>query len=119
MAFLRRTSAIGRHSLRGSVAAGWGCLGVSSRPDVRVAQQRLKMQLTYSQTPKSTHLVNVSCITCHHDDRTFSHAGRPQVTCAVEGESDCDSSNGSLTLHVIERVRSVVGTRQDESGSKG
>ena len=41
------------------------------------------------------------------------------MTCAVEGEGDCDSPNGSLTLHVIERVRSVVGTRQDESGSKG
>ena len=41
------------------------------------------------------------------------------MTCAVEGERAGDSSNGSLTLHVIGRVRSVLGTGQDESGSRG
>ena len=39
------------------------------------------------------------------------------MTCAVEGEVACGSSGGSLTLHVTERVMSVLGTGQDGSGS--
>ena len=40
------------------------------------------------------------------------------MTCAVEGESDCDSCSGSLTLHATERVMSVLGTGEDESESR-
>ena len=40
------------------------------------------------------------------------------MTCAVEGESARDSSNGSLTFHVIERVGWVLGTGQDASWSR-
>ena len=43
--------------------------------------------MTYSRTPMCTRLVKASCITCHPDDRTISHAGRSPVTCAVDGES--------------------------------
>ena len=53
-----------------SVAAEGGCMGHSSRPDVRVAQQRVNVQLTYSQTPMCTHLVKASYITIDPDDRT-------------------------------------------------
>ena len=62
-----------------------------------------------SPVSKRTHLVKVPCITCHLDDRTISHAGRSRVTCAVEGESECDCSNGSLALQETETLRSVLG----------
>ena len=64
------------HGLRGSVATDWGCMGHSRRPDVKVTQQPLKLPLTCSQTPMCTHLVKVSCNTCHPKDSTISHAGR-------------------------------------------
>ena len=59
-AFFHRALAIARH----------GC-GV---------QQRSTLQLA---CPKCTHLVKVSCITRHPDDRVIQHAGRSQVTRAV------------------------------------
>ena len=40
------------------------------------------------------------------------------MTCAVEGDSECDSSNGSLTLHVSAKGRSFLRRGQDESGSR-
>ena len=44
--------------------------------------------------------------------------GRSQVTCAVENQTACVTSSGSLTLHDTKRVRPVLGTGQDESGSR-
>ena len=104
MTFLHRTAAIARRGLRGSVAAEWGRVGHSSRQDVSVAQQRLNLQLTCSQTP-----IAPVWYMCRLDDRTISHAGRPRVISAVEGESECDSSNGSLTLHATVRVGRFLG----------
>ena len=60
---LHRTFSIARHGVRGRVAAEWCCAEHS------VA--KLKLQLTYSQTPMCTHLVKASSITCRSDDRTM------------------------------------------------
>ena len=40
---------ISLRGVRGSLAAEWGCMGHSGRPDVRVALQHLKLQLLYAR----------------------------------------------------------------------
>ena len=71
----------------------WSRARHSCRTDMRVLYHRLKLELTYSQTPMCTHLVKVSC----------THVIMMFVP--------------NVTLHVTEMVRPVLGTGQDESRS--